>query len=168
MFIIDDRSAGALQASSGNAWRLITDGVMGGVSQGRLESEVFEGRACLHISGEVRLENNGGFIQMGLDLSPEVRHHMADFAGLALEVMGNGEQYNIHLRTTQIQHPWQSYRASFRATPAWSTPRLPFQDFVPHRIDAPLVVSQIERIGIVAIGRAFRADLRLAKLGLYR
>jgi hypothetical protein len=35
-------------------------------------------------------------------------------------VRGNGEEYNIHLRTTALDRPWQSFRKSFRANPQWS------------------------------------------------
>ena len=45
--------------------------------------------------------------------------------------------------------------------------RLPFTGFEGYRISAPLDLEQLERIGIVAIGRAFRADLCVAGLALY-
>lgn len=46
--------------------------------------------------------------------------------------------------------------------------RLPFADFNGYHIGAPLDLEQLERIGIVAIGRAFKADLCVARLALYR
>jgi hypothetical protein len=46
--------------------------------------------------------------------------------------------------------------------------QLPFSDFVPHRVEAPLDLAQVRRIGLVAIGRAFRADLRVARVEFYR
>ncbi len=74
----------------------------------------------------------------------------------------------MHLRTTAARLPWQSYRASFQAPARWQTVRLPFSRFEPYRINTPLDVSQVRRIGLVAIGRAFSADLCLGRLALYK
>lgn len=60
---IDDRSSPAPAA-----WRFFTDGVMGGVSRGGMTAETAAGRPALCLRGEVRLDNNGGFIQMALEL----------------------------------------------------------------------------------------------------
>lgn len=67
-----------------------------------------------------------------------------------------------HLRTTQTTRPWQSWRQGFVAPPHWQTLRLPFAGFEPHRIEAPLGLGALRRIGIVAIGRAFQADIAIA------
>lgn len=64
--------------------------------------------------------------------------------------------------------PSQSFRAGFLATPAWRGALLPFDAFLPPRMQAPLDLSRLRRIGLVAIGREFRADLRFAELPLYR
>lgn len=166
--LIDTRDSGDLRASSGNQWRMVTDGVMGGVSQGELTGDVFEGRPCLRLRGDVKLENNGGFIQGALSLSDEALRDVSAFTGLMLEVYGNGEQYNVHLRTADIWLPWQSYRSTFTATQRWQQIFLPFNEFVPHRISTELDVARLERIGLVAIGREFSADLCIGKIGLYK
>lgn len=166
--IIDARTGDDLKAASGMPWRVVTDGVMGGVSRGRLDTDVIDGRACLRMRGEISLDNNGGFIQMSLELSDQTTNIAAGYRGLVIEVYGNGEQYNVHLRTRDVRLPWQSYRAGFTATPKWQRIYLPFRDFQPHRIDKPLDVSRLQRIGLVAIGRAFRADLCLGEIGLYK
>jgi len=166
--IIDDRSHGDYESALGTRWRLVTDGVMGGVSQGTLQPDRVDDRDCLRLRGEVRLENNGGFVQAALDLTNAAPFDATTYSGLLLDVHGNGERYNLHLKTTDIWLPWQSYRASFTAAPGWQTVRLPFGDFSGYRIGAPLNLARLERIGIVAIGRAFRADLCVARVGLYR
>lgn len=66
--IIDDRSSGDTRSSLGTAWRVVSDTVMGGVSHGRLSAQTVQGRPCLAMTGDVRLDNNGGFIQASLDL----------------------------------------------------------------------------------------------------
>jgi len=40
--------------------------------------------------------------------------------------------------------------------------------FEPHRLETPLDVTRLRRIGLVAIGRAFFADLAVARLAFYR
>ena len=53
-------------------WRLVTDAVMGGVSRGTISREIVDGREAIRMRGEVSTENNGGFLQITLDLAPEV------------------------------------------------------------------------------------------------
>jgi len=168
ILLIDDRSSGDMHANTGNAWYLITDSVMGGVSSGQVVTDTIENRPCLRMRGDVSLENNGGFVQLALNLSNDVLQNVADYSGILLEVYGNNEQYNVHLRTQDILLPWQSYRASFTAIPEWKMIRLPFAEFEAYRIAKSLDLGRLKRIGIVAIGRKFYADLCIGKLGLYR
>jgi hypothetical protein len=163
--IIDDLSRDFPLSTIGTRWQLFTDRVMGGVSNGTMAREVVAGRPAIRMRGDVSLENNGGFVQIALDLAP--RGDAVDasaWRGLALDVFGNGEDYGLHLRTEDTNRPWQSYRQSFRAEPRWQTILLAFQDFVPHRTDLPLNVRRLRRIGVVAIGRAFSADLAVGGL----
>jgi hypothetical protein len=165
--ILDDRAGGALCASSGACWRLITDRVMGGVSAGDLEATTVDARPCLRLTGDVSLLNNGGFLQASLDLDLAGPLDARAYAGIELDVYGNGQAYNLHLRTADTRVVWQSYRAGFEATPAWQRLRLPFRQFQPYRIDLPLDLVRLKRLGLVAIGREMRADLCIARLALY-
>ena len=81
---------------------------------------------------------------------------------------GNDQKYNVHLRSDDVWLPWQSYRASFRAPGRWQTVRLPFDQFTGYRIGKKLDLEHLERIGLVAIGRAFSADVCVAEIKLYR
>lgn len=149
-------------------WQLVTDVVMGGVSRGLTSKETLEGREAIRMRGNVSTENNGGFLQIALDLAPVTGLFDAGgFTGLEIDVLGNHESYGAHLRTIDITRPQQSYRQSFVATPDWQTLQLPFVQFMPHRIDVPLDVRRLRRIGLVAIGREFAADLAVARLALY-
>lgn len=166
--IIDALDREPPTATIGTRWELIADRVMGGVSAGETERAQVEGRTALRMRGEVSLENNGGFVQVALDLAPDGGAVDARrWTGIELDVFGNGERYNLHLRTADVSRPWQSYRAAFVATPEWRTVRLPFAHFEPHRIEAPLDLSRLRRLGIVAIGRAFSADIAIGKLQFY-
>jgi hypothetical protein len=163
--LVDDRASGTRRAATGTDWELVTDRVMGGVSSGRLAPEEVLGRPALRLTGDVSLENNGGFVQMALDLAPGAGPVDASgFSGLAFEVTGNGEEYGVHLRTADVARPWQSYRATFIASPDWRRVELPFAGFEPHRIEAPFDRARLRRIGLVAIGRKFHADLALGRL----
>ena len=142
--------------------RLISDQVMGGVSRGSLSREEVAGRLAARMTGDVRLENGGGFIQIAGDLPKRVRRAR----GLVIQVFGNGETYGCHLRTTDVARPWQSFRQAFSAPAEWTRVELPFEAFTPHRIDAPLRVEALTRIGLIGIGRAFHADLAVSRIAL--
>lgn len=168
VLLLDDRKSGDLHAVNGAEWRLFTDGVMGGISAGTLTIEEIAGRSCLRMRGDVRLENNGGFVQIALDVDDEQRRSIADYDGLLLDVYGNDEQYNVHLRTAGMYAPWQSCRATFTATPEWRSVKLPFSGFAAYRFKGSFDPRTLRRIGIVAIGRAFTADVCIGGLAFYR
>lgn len=167
-YIIDDRRSGKLDANIGTRWRLLTDTVMGGTSSGHLDPAVVAGRSCLRLTGEVSLENSGGFVQASLDLDPSGTLDARGYRGIELDVYGNDQDYNLHLRSADTRVVWQSYRAGFHAGPAWQTLQMPFADFKPYRISQPLDLKTLHRLGLVAIGREMQADLCIARIGLYR
>lgn len=162
--IIDDRSTASDAASSGGKWRLFTDQVMGGVSNGSLKVEQYAGRSCLRMRGQVSTENNGGFVQIALDINTG---NADGYQGLQLEVAGNNEEYNVHYRTSGLWMPWQAYRATFKATPQWQTIQIPFSQMQPYRTGQKFRPNKIKRIGLVAIGRDFEADLCVGSLRFY-
>lgn len=167
--LIDDFSGADLTSALGTRWRAVSDQVMGGVSEATLVHRQAEGKDCLRLSGPVRLDNNGGFIQAALDLSPDGDLLDASaYTGLRISVRGNGEVYGLHLRSADAVRPWQSYRASFLASETLQTIELPFSEFVPHRLEKALDVSRLRRVGLVAIGRAFQADVSLCAIAFYR
>ena len=166
IMIIDDRSSGDLNSNIGTRWRLITDNVMGGLSEGQLTLYNHQAKDCLRIQGNVTTENNGGFVQLALPLSDEVFDASA-YDGIEIDVSGNNELYNIHLRTDDLWFPWQSYRSSFTASTDWQTYRIPFTELEKYRTFTSFDKKQLARIGIVAIGRNFEADLCLASIKFY-
>lgn len=170
--IIDDLSNPTGLSALGTRWQLVTDQVMGGVSQGTLAREEVAGRPALVMRGDVRLENNGGFVQMALDLGrPDTAGSRPldarNWQGLEIDVCGAPQTYSLHLRTTDLERPWQSYRQGFPSQPEWHRLRLPFADFRPYRTVAPLDLSRLRRLGIVAIGHAFTADLAVGGVRFY-
>jgi hypothetical protein len=162
--IIDDRSSGNLLASNGERWRVITDQVMGGRSSAQLTPAIINGKRCITLTGNVSLENNGGFVQAGLDLTSSGTLDASRYSGIEIEIFGNNEQYNLHLRTTDTQIVWQSYRTSFEAPTNWTTLWLPFSSFQPFRIEIPLDSSQLRRLGLVSIGKETQAEISISRL----
>ncbi len=166
--VIDDLSFDPPMAVTGNGWTLISDRVMGGVSLGTMSRETVAGRDAIRMRGGVSLENKGGFLQVALDLGEaggevDARH----WEGIRLDVFGNDQTYNLHLRTSDIRRPWESYRQSFRAPPEWTPVFLSFAGFTPHRTDQALNLARLRRLGIVAIGREFEADIAIADIRFY-
>lgn len=167
--LIDDFRQADATSALGSSWRLATDQVMGGVSTAKMRRRILDGRPALCLSGEVSLENNGGFVQVNLNLSPDNGQLDASaFSGLRLIVRGNGADYNLHLKTTATQLPWQSYRAQFSTSSDWRELHLPFNAFQPHRLRPALDPTRLTRLGIVAIGRAMTAEVCIAEIGFYQ
>jgi len=167
--LIDEFSNADLVSALGTRWRGVSDRVMGGLSEATVERTTVDGRPALRLTGDVRLENDGGFIQASLDLDPAGGTvDASDYVGVRLVVRGNGERYSVHLRTPDNVRPWQSYRAHFVADAEWRTVELPLDGFVPYRLEAPLDTANLRRIGLVAIGRAFVADLAVGRVAFYR
>ena len=166
--IIDDLRHAPPVAVTGNGWALISDRVMGGVSAGTMQREVVGGRDAIRMQGGVSLENNGGFLQIAIDLGDAGGEVDArNWAGIQMDVFGNDQIYNLHLRTSDIRRPWESYRQSFHAPARWTTVFLPFGEFAPHRTERPLNIARLRQIGIVAIGREFEADIAIADIRFY-
>jgi monofunctional biosynthetic peptidoglycan transglycosylase len=152
--IIDFQRADALE------WRVINDGVMGGLSRSGIERTDHDTGV---FSGHLSLENNGGFAsvraQVGsLDLSA--------FSGLQLKVKGDGRTYQLRLRTDD-RFDGVAYRAFFETTAdKWVTVMIPFEDFMPTyrgRIldDHPaLDTTDISQVGFML------ADRRTGKFSL--
>lgn len=158
--IIDDLRAQPPGSTIGTDWRLFTDTVMGGVSRATMTRETVDGRAAIRLQGDVSLQNNGGFVQISLDFRPDGGSIDASaWRGIELDVFGNGEEYAVNLRTSDLNRPWQSYRQTFTADPRWKTVKLSFNDFAPSRTEIPLDARRLRRLGIIGVGRAFHADV---------
>ena len=165
--IIDDRESGTLESALGPSWYMVMDSVMGGVSSGTLAPASVGQRDCLRLQGDVRLENNGGFLKASLDIEDTPARDASDYSGIVMEVYGNDEAYSLHLRTGDLWLPWQSYRTTFEAPARWRIVQLPFAEFSAYRTGKPLNMKKLERIGVLAIGRAFTADVCIGRIGFY-
>ena len=153
---------------SGNSkWCFVTDKVMGGMSEGSLEFKKESDTYFYRMTGDLSLENNGGFIQFRTKIEDHPRGK--SFKGIRLRVRGNNNEYTVHIRTKYLFLPWQYYESAFQTTEQWTTIELPFTTFKKSNFYQPSSVSSqdINTIGIVAIGREFKAQIDLASIELY-
>ncbi|MEM6942024.1 MAG: CIA30 family protein [Pseudomonadota bacterium] len=161
------QSLHAQDATLDPRWEYVADTVMGGVSTGGIQAVTRDGQAAVELTGDVSLENNGGFIQMAFDVAGGQRFDASGYTGVEIVVRGNGEIYDLRLRTDQLTRPWQSFRMSFRAPANWTTLRIPFADFEANRTTATFDPSRLRRIGVLGVGRAFDAEVAVAGIGFY-
>tara|TARA_R100000935_G_scaffold9126_1_gene18761 strand:+ start:2854 stop:3333 length:480 start_codon:yes stop_codon:yes gene_type:complete len=149
-------------------WEFISDTVMGGVSEGSVAEEIVGGRNATALRGKVSLDNNGGFIQMAFDLCEDGSVVDASaMDGIEIEVWGDGDTYDVRLRTAQLTKPWQSFRTDFVAQLRWQKIRVPFSSLVSHRVDAVFDPMCLRRIGILAIGSERSAYIAVSDIGFY-
>jgi hypothetical protein len=148
-------------------WEFVADTVMGGVSKGSICTEIVAGRKATRLTGAVSLENNGGFVQMAFDINEDGSTFDASgFNAVELDIFGNEEAYDLRLRTSELTRPWHSYRASFFAPTEWTTILFPLSDFNAHKTEVSFNRSLLRRIGVLAIGRVFNADISVAGVRL--
>ena len=147
-------------------WRFFTDSVMGGVSEGQTSFVSEDGSVHAHMTGKVSTENNGGFIQIRMDLPNGAP---SDASGLRLVVRGNDQRYFVHIRTSGTMLPWQYYQAGFDVTREWVEIRLPFTDFKKSGRLLRTVprASSLTSIGVVAYGRDHLAEIDVKEVGFF-
>jgi NADH dehydrogenase [ubiquinone] 1 alpha subcomplex assembly factor 1 len=130
------------------AWQTVNDGVMGGVSDGKVRIT----EKNLEFYGRLSLENNGGFASVR---SKAAKMDLAKYDGLVLKVRGDGREYylNVHVPTFQIAF---SYRASFTTEKdKWTEVTIPFKDLKATAFGRvvkkgkPLNPSNVEAVGFL-------------------
>jgi uncharacterized surface protein with fasciclin (FAS1) repeats len=105
-------------------WQVVLDGVMGGLSTGRLSTP---SEGVMRFTGRLRMENNGGFSQTRTQV-PASSFAGAD--GIELRVRGDGRTWNFDVRTSNIRMMATGYQTSFDTVDGeWTTIRLPFDVF---------------------------------------
>lgn len=106
-------------------WQAINDGVMGGVSVGRMR---FDSAGCAVFEGEVSLENNGGFASVR---ASQLHLGGADTVAYLLTAYGDGHTYKLNLRTDD-GFDGVNYQAAFTPAPGlWTQTVLPVRSFEP-------------------------------------
>lgn len=111
----------------GQDWRIINDGVMGGLSKGvgNLDED------AMIFSGEVSLENNGGFSSLR---SPYQDFDLSKYEKVVIRLKAKGQ---ILAFTMSVDRRW--YQPYFKQqvhvdSEDWQVIELPFSDFKTYRI----------------------------------
>jgi len=130
------------------AWRVVNDGVMGGVSSSR----VSRAGDALRFAGEISLANSGGFASMRRSLDAGIAPGAP--AGFVVRVRGDGNRYRLRVYTrdpaTGSERPfgyyavfetlagevtlaelrWPQFAATFRGRPVPDAPPIRFADVI--------------------------------------
>ncbi|HKK03703.1 MAG TPA: CIA30 family protein [Gammaproteobacteria bacterium] len=166
--LIDDFSRADGNSALGTRWESFTDRVMGGVSDMQVEYRESDGQRVLHMAGQVRLENRGGFIQVRLPVDPAGGSIDASaWDGISIRVRGRPGAYYLHLRTRQNWMPWQYFRAPMEVGRDWQEQRIAFDEFAGVSTRRKLDLDALKSIAVVAYGEAFEADIEIARIGFY-
>ena len=147
-------------------WEFISDQVMGGESYGKVEFINEKNISLARMTGNVSLENNGGFIQFRKKLEKKIDNKSK---GIKIEARGNIEQYYIHIRTKGTLLPWQYYQAVFSVNSNWKSITVPFKNFKRSGVMLSKNISpiNIKSIAIVAYGKEHRALIDISKISIY-
>jgi hypothetical protein len=167
--LLDDFKTPDASSVLGTRWTPFSDRVMGGISDVKLAFEPVRGKSALHLTGRVKLENNGGFIQAALPLAAnDGTLDARNYQGVRLLVSGTPGTYVVHLRTSDNWLPWQHYSAPLPVSGTWQQVDVPFTAFSRSGWEVPkLALNKLKRLGLVAIKQAFDADLAVARIELY-
>jgi len=104
-------------------WGITNDDVMGGVSTSKISVSK---ENLLIFSGEVSLENNGGFASLR---SPIDDYDFSEYEGFLLKIKSDGKNYNLSFRQTK-NFTGYNYTQKFQTEKdSWQIVKLPFKDF---------------------------------------
>ena len=104
-------------------WRIINDGVMGGVSRSSFKLDA-DGNAVF--SGAVSLDNNGGFCSVRYNFK---RMNIGKFKSIVLRVKGDGKRYQFRIRHNS--NDYYSYITYFQTNGEWQTIELKLDEMYP-------------------------------------
>lgn len=130
-------------------WRIINDGVMGGISSSRM-TVLPDGNGLF--SGRVSLENNGGFASTRALLNEKPKH---EFDKVKIRVKGDGQKYSFRIRTDEY-FDGVAYKNDFTTQKGeWEIVELLLADFIPvwrgrRLIDiSPITPQKIRQVGFL-------------------
>ena len=169
IFAAQENLSFPFNADSGKYWQYVSDRVMGGVSDGRVDLENDGEMYYARLTGNVSTANNGGFIQLRAGVSfTNSEKDGKNLQGVRLNVKGNGETYYIHIRTNENWSPSDYYSATFKADSDWKMIDLPFNKFERKwSKNSTLDAKNIRSFGIVAYGKDYVSDVSVSTIEFY-
>jgi NADH dehydrogenase [ubiquinone] 1 alpha subcomplex assembly factor 1 len=142
------------------AWRAVNDGVMGGVSTGRM----VRAGDTLRFEGELSLENNGGFASVRRPVDQDLSRATL----VRVQVRGDGRKYQFRIRQDS-GFDGVAWRAEFTSSSDWQTLDLPLDEFIPvfrgRQVPGagPVDPSSIQQVGFLLADKQpgrFALDIR--------
>ena len=109
--------------NSVSEWRIVNDGVMGGISKSSL---FLTSSGHGKFAGHVSLANNGGFASIQLN---KKIGFTAENKFVLLKVKGDGKQYEFRIKAKTSQNA--SYVHPFSTSGEWQLIKLPLAQFYP-------------------------------------
>lgn len=111
-------------AQEANTWRIVNDGVMGGISKSQVQWNKQNG--TLEFSGNVSLENNGGFASVRT-IPQDFKKGI--FSTIHLRVKGDGKTYKFRMRNSN-RFDGIAYSQNFETKKEeWTEIKLDVEDF---------------------------------------
>jgi len=138
-------------------WKVVNDGVMGGKSRGLFS---FNEKGSCIFSGNVSLENNGGFSLLRYRFAKIVAEK---YSKITIKIKGDGKRYQIRLRSTITdEHVYVSF---FQTINGWETISFDLSTMYPtfrgKKLKRPNYnKSNIEEVAFL-IGNKEKEDFRL-------
>ncbi len=114
-----------LKEADSIGWRVVDDGVMGGLSKGKIQ---ISEDGILNFNGNLSLRNNGGFSSLR---SGDLKLDLSGADGLVARVKGDGRTYKMRFNTdARFRSRVVSFSADFKTKKdEWIEVKVPFDDF---------------------------------------
>ena len=110
------------ERKNAEGWRIINDGVMGGLSKGQILQQDNSGI----FKGKVSTENNGGFTMTMLELD---QRDVRQYTRFKLRIKGDGKSYQFRCKSDKNQN--HSYVYEFNTSGDWEEVTIPFEQMMP-------------------------------------
>lgn len=145
-------------------WRIVNDGVMGGLSEGQF-IPTKDGHAVF--KGSVSLKNNGGFTS--------VRCGMNDLnisGASSVKIKLKGDKKNYQFRVKESQGDRHAYKYEFETSGKWEEIHIPIKEMTPtfrgRRPDLPnFQAEQLDEIGFLIANKKNESfELEIASIVL--
>ncbi len=124
-------------------WQIVNDGVMGGLSKSSVK---INDDGYMLFTGQVSLENNGGFASVQHSTLIE---DIEEYTHVKVRLKGDQKNYQLRLKSEKSQY--QSYIQEFETSGDWEEITLKIADFYPsfrgRKLDMPnFEFNQIQQI----------------------
>lgn len=147
-----------------NDWRIVNDGVMGGVSKSSITINA-HGHGLF--SGNVSLENNGGFASVRYECGlQDIRR----YRNIRLRIKGDGKTYQLRIKGNRGDY--HQYRQVIETTGDWQTITVRIDQLQPifrgQLLDIPVYDGRaMQEVGfLIANGKSEKFELLIDEISL--